>query len=98
MCVAGFGISVRGGSPPGPGSACAWQELRRRGLPLGARADWDAVPDLHDFTVVLREVFDVFHRLAGSAAARVAAPHVPRTRAHASRALTSPSDTSANWR
>jgi diacylglycerol O-acyltransferase len=35
----------------------------------GLNADWDAVPDLHDLTVALREEFDVLQRLAGSAAA-----------------------------
>jgi WS/DGAT/MGAT family acyltransferase len=39
------------------------------GLFWGLNADWDAVPDLHDLTVALREEFDVLHRLAGSAAA-----------------------------
>jgi WS/DGAT/MGAT family acyltransferase len=35
----------------------------------GINADWDAVPDLHDLTVALREEFDLLQRLAGSAAA-----------------------------
>ena len=39
------------------------------GLFWGINADWDAVPDLHDFTVALREEFDVLHRLASGAAA-----------------------------
>jgi diacylglycerol O-acyltransferase / wax synthase len=39
------------------------------GLFWGLNADWDAVPDLHDLTVALREEFDVLHRLAGSVAA-----------------------------
>jgi diacylglycerol O-acyltransferase len=39
------------------------------GLFWGINADWDAVPDLHDLTVALREEFDVIHRLAGPATA-----------------------------
>jgi diacylglycerol O-acyltransferase / wax synthase len=39
------------------------------GLFWGLNADWDAVPDLHDLTVALREEFDVLHRLAGHPAA-----------------------------
>jgi WS/DGAT/MGAT family acyltransferase len=39
------------------------------GLFWGINADWDAVPDLHDLTVALREEFDVIHRLAGAATA-----------------------------
>ena len=35
------------------------------GLFWGINSDWDVVPDLHDFTVGLREEFDVLHRLAG---------------------------------
>ena len=39
------------------------------GLFWGINADWDAVPDLHDLTIALREEFDVLHRLSGSATA-----------------------------
>jgi hypothetical protein len=39
------------------------------GLFWGINADWDVVPDLHDFTVALREELDVLHRLAACEAA-----------------------------